>query len=65
LDGGKAKILFHAVPSAGRPTPEAPHLYINNVDAYQAALCNGYPVFRGVVTKNLPNYVCWQRALEA
>jgi hypothetical protein len=41
-DGGKplaafarrAKIPFHAVPSPGKPTPEAPHLHINNVNAY-------------------------------
>ena len=45
-DGGKplaafasrAGIPFHAVPSPGKPAPEAPHLHINNVNAYHGRL---------------------------
>jgi hypothetical protein len=45
-DGGKAlsafarraKIPFHAVPAPGKPTPEAPNLHINNVNAYHGRL---------------------------
>jgi transposase-like protein len=34
----KAKIPFHAVPAPGKPTAEAPHLHINNVNAYHGRL---------------------------
>jgi len=34
----------HAVPAPGKPTPEAPHLHINNVNAYHAGDENGYVV---------------------
>jgi transposase-like protein len=45
-DGGKAiaafarraGIPFHAVPAPGKPAPEAPHLHINNVNAYHGRL---------------------------
>ena len=37
----KAGIPFHAVPSPGKPTAEAPHLHINNVNAYHSRLSNG------------------------
>jgi hypothetical protein len=62
-DGGKplaafarrAKIPFHAVPSPGKPTPEAPHLHINNVNAYHSRLKQWLNRFNGVATKNLPS----------
>ena len=50
----KAKIPFHAVPSPGKPTPEAPHLHINNVNAYHSRLKQWLNRFNGVATKNLP-----------
>jgi hypothetical protein len=48
-DGGKAiaafarraGIPFHAVPAPVRPTPEAPHLHINNVNATTVASSSG------------------------
>ncbi len=72
-DGGKAiaafarqaGIPFHAVPSPGKPAPEAPHLHINNVNAYHSRLKQWLGRFNGVATKNLPNYLGWRRALEA
>ena len=72
-DGGKAiaafarqaGIPFHAVPSPGKPAPEAPHLHINNVNAYHSRLEQWLGRFNGVATKNLPNYLGWRRALEA
>ena len=72
-DGGKplaafarqAKIPFHAVPSPGKPTPEAPHLHLNNVNAYHSRLKQWLNRFNGVATKNLPSYLGWRRALEA
>ena len=30
----RAGIAFHTVPSPGKPSPSAPHLHINNVNAY-------------------------------
>ena len=72
-DGGKAiatfarraGIPFHAVPAPGKPTPAAPHLHINNVNAYHGRLKQWLNRFNGVATKNLPNYLGWRRALEA
>jgi transposase-like protein len=61
----KARIPFHAVPAPGKPTPEAPHLHINNVNAYHGRLKQWLSRFNGVATKNLPNYLGWRRALEA
>ena len=61
----KAKIPFHAAPSPGKPTPEAPHLHINNVNAYHSRLKQWLNRFNGVATKNLPNSLRWRRALEA
>ena len=61
-DGGKA---IAAVPAPGKPTPEAPHLHINNVNAYHGRLKQWLSRFNGVATKNLPNYLGWRRALEA
>ena len=61
----KARIPFHAVPSPGKPTPEAPHLHINNVNAYHSRLKQWLNRFNGVATKNLPSYLGWRRALEA
>ena len=71
-DGGKplaafasrAGIPFHAVPSPGKPAPEAPHLHINNVNAYHGRLKQWLNRFNGVATKNLPSYLGWRRALE-
>ena len=72
-DGGKAiatfarraGIAFHTVPSPGTPSPAAPHLHINNVNAYHGRLKQWLNRFNGVATKNLPNYLGWRRALEA
>jgi transposase-like protein len=60
----KAGIPFHAVPAPGKPTPKAPHLHINNVNAYHGRLKQWLNRFNGVATKNLPNYLGWRRALE-
>ena len=72
-DGGRAiaafarqaGIPFHAVPSPGKPTGEAPHLHINNVNAYHSRLKQWLVPFKGVATKNLPSYLGWRRAIEA
>ena len=61
----RAKIPFHLVPAPGKPIPEAPHLHINNVNAYHGRLKQWLARFNGVATKNLPNYLGWRRALEA
>ena len=61
----RAGIPFHAVPSPGKPTAKAPHLHINNVNAYHSRLKQWLKRFNGVATKNLPNYLGWRRALEA
>ena len=69
-DGGKAiatfarraGIPFHAVAAPGKPTPEAPHLHINNVNAYHGRLKQWLNRFNGVATKNLPNYLGWRRS---
>ena len=61
----RAGIPFHAVPSPGKPTPEAPHLHINNVNAYHSRLKQWLNRFNGVATKNLPSYLGWRSALEA
>jgi transposase-like protein len=61
----KAGIPFHAVPSPGKPSPEAPHLHINNVNAYHSRLKQWLARFNGVATKNLASYLGWRRALEA
>jgi hypothetical protein len=53
------------VPSPGKPTREAPHLHINNVNAYHSRLKQWLVPFKGVATKNLPNYLGWRRAIEA
>ena len=34
----RAGIPFHAVLAPGKPAPEAPHLHINNVNAYHGRL---------------------------
>ena len=72
-DGGKAIVAFahrakipvHVVPAPGKPSPEAPDLHINNVNAYHGRLKEWMRRFHGVATKNLPNYLGWRRALEA
>ena len=48
---------FHAVPSPGKPSPEAPHLHINNVNAYHSRFKQWLRRFNCVATKNLPNYL--------
>src|SRR6204780_4008355 len=55
----RAGIPFHAVPSPGKPAPEAPHLHINNVNAYHSRLKQCLNRFNGVATKNLPSYLGW------
>ena len=49
------------MPAPGKPTPAAPHLHINNVNAYDGRLKQGLARFNGVATKNLPNYLGWRR----
>ena len=66
-DGGKAIVAFarranipvHLVPAPGKPSPEAPDLHINNVNAYHGRLKEWMRRFHGVATKNLPNYLGW------
>ena len=61
-DGGKAiatfarraGIAFHTVPSPGKPSPAAPHLHINNVNAYHGRLKQWLNRFNGVATKTCP-----------
>jgi len=72
-DGGKAIVAFarkagiphHVLPAPGKPSPEAPDLHINNVNAYHGRLKEWMRRFHGVATKNLPNYLGWRRTLEA
>jgi hypothetical protein len=72
-DGGKAIVAFarkanipvHVLPAPGKPSPEAPDLHLNNVNAYHGRLKECLRRFHGVATKNLPNYLGWRRALEA
>jgi transposase-like protein len=72
-DGGTAIVAFareagipvHVLPAPGGPSPQAPHLHINNVNAYHGRLKEWMRRFHGVATKNLPNYLGWRRALEA
>ena len=47
----KANIPFHAVPAPGKPTAEAPHLHINNVNAYHGRLKQWLNRFNGVATR--------------
>src|ERR1700729_3510450 len=53
----RAGIPFHAVLAPGKPTPHAPHLHRNNVNAYHGRLKQWLNRFNGVATKNLPNYL--------
>jgi len=72
-DGGRAIIAFakrEKIPvkvllSPGKPTPEAPELHLNNVNAYHGRFKEWMRRFHGVATKNLPNYLGWRRAIEA
>ena len=61
----EAGIPFHGPCSPGKPTAEAPHPHINNVNAYHSRLKQWLVPFKGVATNNLPNYLGWRRALEA
>ncbi|HEY5206329.1 MAG TPA: hypothetical protein VIJ63_17265 [Roseiarcus sp.] len=49
----EAGIPFHGPCSPGKPTAEAPHLHINNVNAYHGRLKQWLNRFNGVATKNL------------
>jgi hypothetical protein len=40
------------MPAPGKPAPEAPHLHINNVNAYHSRLKQWLNRFNGVATKN-------------
>jgi hypothetical protein len=60
-----AGIPFHAEPSPGKPTPETPHLHINNVSTYHRRLKQGLARFNGVAKRTCPTYLGWRRALEA
>jgi len=60
-----AGIPLHAAPAPGKPTAEAPHPHINNVDAYHGRLKQWLNRFNGVAAKNVPNDLGWRRALEA
>ena len=42
------------MPSPGKPTPEAPHLHINNVNAHHGRLKQWLNRFNGVATKTCP-----------
>ena len=53
------------MPAPGKPTAEAPHLHIDNVNAYHGRFKPWLDRFNGVATKNLPNSLGWRRALEA
>ena len=72
-DGGKAiaafarvgAIPYHVLPKPGGPQPQAPHLHINNVNAYHGRLKQWLRPFHGVATKNLPHYLGWRRMTEA
>jgi transposase-like protein len=72
-DGGRAIVAFarkagiphHVLPAPGKPSPDAPDLHINNVNAYHGRLKEWMRRFHGVATKNLPNYLGWRRAMEA
>ena len=61
----RAGIAFHVLPAPGGPSPQAPHLHINNVNAYHGRFKEWMGRFHGVATANLPNYLGWRRAIEA
>jgi transposase-like protein len=72
-DGGTAIVAFarraripaHVLPMPGKPSPQAPDVHLNNVNAYHGRLKEWLRRFHGVATKNLPNYLGWRRTLEA
>lgn len=72
-DGGTAikafarrtKLALYILPAPGAPNPEAPHLHINNVNAYHGRLKEWMRRFHGVATVNLPTYLSWRRTIEA
>ena len=53
------------MPAPGKPTAEAPHPHINNVNAYHGRLKLWLNRFNGVATENPPSYLGWRRALQA
>ena len=72
-DGGSAIVAFarraeiaaHVLPKPGKPDPLAPDFHRNNVNAYHGRLKEWLRRFRGVATKNRPNYLGGRRALAA
>jgi hypothetical protein len=50
----RAGIPFHPVPAPGKPTPEAPHLHINNVNAYHGRLKQWLNRFNGAPPRTCP-----------
>jgi len=61
----RARVKVHVLPAPGTPSPEAPDLHINNVNAYHGRLKEWMRRFHGVATKNLPSYLSWRRTIEA
>ncbi len=61
----RAGIVAHVLPRPGKPNPNAPQFHLNNVNAYHGRLKEWLRRFRGVATRNLPNYLGWRRTLEA
>ena len=59
--GRRAGLVMHILPAPGAPRPEAPHLHINNVNAYHGRLKEWMRRFHGVATDNLPNYTPFTR----
>ena len=58
-DGGRAIVAFakkagiphHVLPAPGKPSPDAPDLHINNVNAYHGRLKEWMRRFHGVATR--------------
>ena len=61
----RAGLVTHILPAPGAPSPDAPHLHINNVNAYHGRLKEWMRRFHGVATANLPSYLSWRRTIEA
>src|ERR1035437_3958222 len=61
----RAGIAAHVLPKPGKPTRQAPDYQLNNVNAYHGRLKEWLRRIHGVAKKNLPNYLCWRRTLEA
>ena len=59
----KHEIALRIVPSHPKHKTSGA-LYINNVNAYDSRLKGWMARFKGVATKNLPNYLGWRRHLD-